>query len=160
MFAEFDNSKTGALMVMGMMMVLAAGLMILAQTQMPDPVLVRPGSHAEIRHGMDALTVRLAVYNCDPRYFRTFVSDGINPKSVGKWLFVCPDSAYHRCAGIITPTVFEKGYDETTAYLASCGYWLNTVPTRDGYVPTSVVAVKKAMGLILAMEIYDANNRD
>jgi len=134
---------------------------VVGQVEVPEEVLVRPNTHAEIRHGLDALKVRLAVYNCDPRYIQVFVSDGANPKSIGKWLFVCPDSSVKLCAGMIVGmTPGEDGvHEEFSAYVKTCDDWLVRVPIRDGFMPAPVAIVKKALVLISSWEVGNADNQ-
>jgi len=132
-----------------------------SRVAMPREVPVRPNAHAEIRHGLDALKVRLAVYNCDPRYIQVFVSDGANPKSIGKWLFVCPDSSVRLCAGMIVGTTpGEDGvYEEFSAYVKTCDGWLVRIPATHGFVPAPVAIVKKVLVLISSWEVGNGNNQ-
>jgi len=134
---------------------------VVGQVKVPEEVLVRPNAHAEIRHGLDALKVRLAVYNCDPRYIQVFVSDGVNPKSIGKWLFVCPDSSVQLCAGmIIGTTPGEDGvHEEFSAYVKTCDEWLVRTPTTGGFIPAPVAIVKKALVLISSWEVGNADGQ-
>jgi len=131
------------------------------QVEIPEEILVRPNAHAEIRHGLDALKVRLAVYNCDPRYIQVFVSDGVNPKSIGKWLFVCPDSSVQLCAGMIIGTTpgGDGVYEEFSAYVKTCDEWLVRTPATGGFIPAPVAIVKKALVLISSWEVGNADGQ-
>ena len=160
-------------MILMFVLALLAGLGALAllgsaqTTTLPavhQQVNVHTNSHAVERHGTDAYRARLAVFNCDPKYLQMFVHDSTlnNPASQGKWLFVCPNTSGHQCAGMIVGTTAQSdgSYPEFTAYVSTCEYWTCTVPTRDGYIWAPAAVIKDAWTALLAAEVCDENNQD
>lgn len=143
---------------MGMLIIVAlVGMTFLAGVSSTgkEAVQVQVGQHAVDQHAKDALRSRLAVFNCNLAYLEVLVHDPIvdNPASRGKLLFVCPDTTAVMCAGMVVgdTALINGAYPEITAFVSTCGYWLSTVPPRDGYTRAEVVAVEKALLGLTAM---------